>query len=198
MPTPNSVYDLFQQMRARPGMYLGVKSIERLDVYCRAYEHARIDAGKPLHDDPPFGHFFDFVAARYDDSPTKGWARIILENTANDPARSVEIFYKRLDEFRAFKPEIIGDYRLSPTQRAELRHRLPYPLAAKATRLQIIRYPVRRMPYYLLYMAHRSAMNYEKIHSAKDLRRFNLEFKRGLLPYHIPTQSRIVFRKPSR
>jgi hypothetical protein len=92
------VLTLLQEMRRRPGMYIGVQSITRLAAYLRGYEYAaeRLGGKGP---DPFLREFCDWIYKRFG-STHLSWGDIILQHSAGE-AEAQERFWELLDEFLA-------------------------------------------------------------------------------------------------
>ncbi len=104
------IYQMLDQIRKRPAMWLGALSICNLRTYLDGYHHALIDlevsknktktALFPL--DFWFMHEFSKIKTNSYES-TSGWANLILEKCGGDQKAALEQFYKYLDEFRSLK-----------------------------------------------------------------------------------------------
>lgn len=91
--------DLLREIRKRPGMYLGVESITRLDAFLGGYVYANFENGKIKRDDWIHG-FQTFVDARYKNKLTIGWCDVILRRE-KDEAKAFRRFFQLLDEYLA-------------------------------------------------------------------------------------------------
>ena len=112
------LYYVLQDIRPRPALYLGVKSLTALRIFISGYEfkemidnHAKatgLDFVKN-HDEffkvsaeystCRFLDYFDrFVSVYYNDITTKGWCNLILEGTQSEE-KAVDKFYELLDEY---------------------------------------------------------------------------------------------------
>lgn len=89
---------LLQEMRRRPGMYLGAQSITRLAAYLRGYEHAAERFGGKAAD-PFLTEFRDWVFQRFG-SNRQSWEETILQHSPGE-AEAQERFWELLDEFLA-------------------------------------------------------------------------------------------------
>lgn len=115
-----NIYDLLDEMREKPAMYLGVKSLRLLQAYTDGHMFALYQRGLKETSSPPFyREFNDWTAERlgYEYS-TAGWCNIILANTLGwspkhhkwaklmqsvkpaDEAAALDRFYELLDEYR--------------------------------------------------------------------------------------------------
>lgn len=105
----DAIYRILKEIKKRPGMYLGEKSITRLRNFLDGYLISKHDMDKNYN--TSFYKFASFVGEYYDDSSNKGWNRIILENS-EDEAKAVDIFYELIDKFieKKYEKEIIYSY----------------------------------------------------------------------------------------
>ena len=179
-------YDLFDLVRERPEMYLGEKALTRLDMYLRGYGHG---SGGLRYGNPNFSHFYDFVAAIYREPATKGWSRIILENTHGDEERAVDVFYRLLDRFRKLEAAVVWqsncERKLRRTGRVYasilrggkvVRVRSPIP-----SKIEVLKYPVHRMPVYLVYTSRDQCREQKSFDSLREaIEHVHLEFE------HVP------------
>jgi hypothetical protein len=97
-----SIYDMLEEMRERPAMYIGSHSIVLMRAFLDGYKFAacRNDMVEDSH--PEFSEFHDWVARRFGwNESTAGWANIILQETGNDEAAALDQFYLLIDEFKA-------------------------------------------------------------------------------------------------
>jgi hypothetical protein len=98
---------LLDVIRERPPLYLGEPSLTSLWHYLHGFVNAesvhRIEAVSQLPDD-----FHEWVAYRlhYYES-TKGWRRMILEQTVDESA-ALDRFYELLDDHRAREPHVVA------------------------------------------------------------------------------------------
>jgi hypothetical protein len=98
---PESIYDLLEQIRRRPGMYIGVRSIIHLHSHLYGYTSGLARVGFALRDQKDFHRFHDWVARRLGYySSTPGWANMIRDKSASDE-EAFEQFYILLAEFRS-------------------------------------------------------------------------------------------------
>jgi hypothetical protein len=74
-----SVYELLEAIRLRPGMYIGEPSISRLHSFLTGYTCGLGRVGFALRDGADFQRFHDWVALRLGFAgSTSGWANMIL------------------------------------------------------------------------------------------------------------------------
>ena len=115
-----NIYDLLDEMRERPAMYLGVKSLRLLQAYTDGHMIALYERGLKETSSPPFyREFDDWMEKRlnYPEGST-GWCQLILADTLGwspsemhwgrlaeaikpaDDAAAFNLFYELLDEYR--------------------------------------------------------------------------------------------------
>jgi hypothetical protein len=89
---------LLQEMRRRPGMYIGKPSVIRLAAYLRGYELAAERLGGQEADDF-LPEFRDWIHERFG-STEYSWEETILQHST-DNAAAQEMLWVLLDEFLA-------------------------------------------------------------------------------------------------
>lgn len=95
-----SIYDVLARIRSKPAMYIGEKSIVRLDAFLQGISTGLAMANLALRDVHDFRRFYDWVARRlgfYES--TSGWCNMILSKSSNDE-EALKQFFVLLDEFR--------------------------------------------------------------------------------------------------
>ena len=104
---PKEFYGLLEAIRERPAMYLGIESLDRLDMWLQGYKDAKWQYG--ITPDANEKEFYDreegfdeFVQHKYDWHDVGGWAAKIRYYHRNDVAALYE-FFGLLDEFRQTK-----------------------------------------------------------------------------------------------
>jgi len=120
------IYDLLDEMRERPAMYTGQKSLIRLQAFISGYDYAMENRGIKDNCSPAFFRsimFHDWVAERLGyTTSVPGWCNIILAETLSwspehhnwgkltqavqpaDDAVALDRFYELLDEYKANPP----------------------------------------------------------------------------------------------
>ena len=98
-------YDLVEEMRERPAMYLGVASLVRLQAYVHGFSHAceKFDKEEPQQTvlPLPFWFFHEFTKNYYSAaSSVCGWCNLILDNNNKDDEKSLAVFYKLIDVYK--------------------------------------------------------------------------------------------------
>ena len=94
------LYDMLQNIKQRPGMYLGKCSITRLSMLLAGYAMARAELGLPVTEqEKAFGGFQDWIQERYKITSTHGWDSIILFYSA-DERDALNKFFELFEKFR--------------------------------------------------------------------------------------------------
>ena len=93
----NSVFELIDDIRKRPAMYLGKPSIHHLQCFLDGWFHGR---SYEIKDVDSFGEFASWIAKKYKVKSTQGWAKII-EFWSTDEIDALKQFFVLLDEFQA-------------------------------------------------------------------------------------------------
>lgn len=96
-----NLYSYIDQIRTRPGMYIGGLSVTLLFQHIAGYDAACLWKGIDEQLDPPWEDFHDFVAARtgFAES-TSGWANMLLSHCDHDEAKALGVFFEMFDFFR--------------------------------------------------------------------------------------------------
>jgi hypothetical protein len=97
-PRKTKFYDLIDQIKIRPALYIGEASITALYAFLNGYgyHHEQIDYGNPS-----FDNFNDYVGRYYGKYTTAGWKNLILSAHYGNEIEALERFFVLLDEFRA-------------------------------------------------------------------------------------------------
>jgi hypothetical protein len=91
---------IIQDIKARPGMFLGSCSITRLRSFLDGYQSARADLGIPrTHEERAFDGFQSWVQARFQVTSAQGWDSIILLHSSNEQ-EALQLFFDLLEQFR--------------------------------------------------------------------------------------------------
>jgi hypothetical protein len=92
------VESLLQDIRRRPGMYIGWPSLSRLLGFLRGYDYALYKLhGVPA--DPFFVSFLEWIQQRLQ-VKNDFWENVILNQTGSE-AEAIERFWVLLDEYRS-------------------------------------------------------------------------------------------------
>lgn len=101
------IYDLLENIKKRPKMYLGSSSITRLHMLLIGYNIGINEGGSDkIKEEFKFQDFQKWIQKKYDVLSSKSWATIILENSANE-SDALNKFFELFEEF-------INDIRETP------------------------------------------------------------------------------------
>jgi hypothetical protein len=102
------LYEMLQQIKQRPGMYLGKCSITRLRSFLDGYMAARQDLGLPLtQQEREFEAFQEWIQARFKITSSHGWDSIILFYCA-DERDALNSFFDLFESFRKGEKAVRG------------------------------------------------------------------------------------------
>ena len=95
-----SIYDLLESIRQKPGLYIVEPSTDRLQSFLTGYEAGLGRVGFALRDEVGFHKFHEWVANRLGfPESTSGWAGMIRARTASGE-EAFRQFFVLLGEFR--------------------------------------------------------------------------------------------------
>jgi hypothetical protein len=101
LKAPGTFFELLDDIRQRPGMYLGYTSLRTFRAWLDGFRFARHQAGLPLLEgEAEFDGFDAFVSDKFDWHDTGGWAAKIAYYHRDD-AEALDEFFKLLNEYRA-------------------------------------------------------------------------------------------------
>ena len=91
------IYQRLEEVRERPGIYLGEISITRLYAYVSGYltKEFELNPGR----ESSFDGFNDFICRKYD-IPNRNWSSILLFCGGSEKG-GIDRFYRDLDEYKA-------------------------------------------------------------------------------------------------
>ena len=90
---------LLEEIRIKPAMYLGKKSLETLSIFVTGYECA-VDEITGSQDAGLFCRMQEFVQDKYNIPMTsRNWAQLISERTAS-PEAAFDLFFELYDEMK--------------------------------------------------------------------------------------------------
>ncbi|MFB2894124.1 hypothetical protein ACE1CI_14535 [Aerosakkonemataceae cyanobacterium BLCC-F50] len=93
------LYEMLQEIKKRPGMYLGKRSISRLRSFLDGYMGAREDLGLPrTEQEQEFNGFQEWIQERFSITSSHGWDSIILFYSA-DERDALEKFFVLFEKF---------------------------------------------------------------------------------------------------
>jgi len=94
-----SIYDVVDRIRIRPGMFLGECSLSALDAYLRgARDGARMAGEQLLKEKPEFSQFGEWIAQKFERNETD-W-RIQIEAFSGNAEEALAQFFLLLDQYR--------------------------------------------------------------------------------------------------
>lgn len=95
------LYDLIQRIKQRPGLYLGKRSIIRLNMLLLGYSQARMELGLPrTSQEIEFDKFQDWIQERFKITSSHGWDSIILFYSI-DERDALDKFFDLFEKFRS-------------------------------------------------------------------------------------------------
>jgi hypothetical protein len=104
--------DLFQvldQIKAAPGMYLGRPAVTDLFMFLNGYEFARSQVG--IEFSPEEEEFYDgfqpWLQQKLGVQSVTSWAKLIMLS-CHDERAGFERFFHLLDEFKAMTPSLVA------------------------------------------------------------------------------------------
>ena len=98
-----NIYDILAEVRDKPAMHLGLKSISHLKLFLDGYSHAMDKLGYKEVSQPRFGHqeshqWFEQKLSL--SVATRNWDWMTLAVCNGDEAKAFDRFYELLDEYR--------------------------------------------------------------------------------------------------
>ena len=103
-----SFYDLLNQIRCRPTLYLSRYSIFEFQTFYQAYQFARQDADLPITAEAlEFETFLDWIRERLNARTNHSWASLILFHYSleGDERLALDQLFELWDEFQAQKQQ---------------------------------------------------------------------------------------------
>lgn len=95
-----NIYDLFENIKKRPGAFLFERSITDLRTLMTGYYLAKMELNiTPTEQDLEFDRFQQWIQNKYNVTASKSWATIILENSNNE-TEAFNGFFELLEEFK--------------------------------------------------------------------------------------------------
>jgi len=101
------IYEMFERIRKRPGMYLGKMSVTNLHIFTIGYVTAQLEFNENYK--TSFSDFNHFIDKKFNNSSTMGWANLILKLTNGDEEKALERFFELLDEFKKQENRSVGN-----------------------------------------------------------------------------------------
>jgi len=95
-----SIYDMLDAIRKKPGLYVATPSINRLAAFLGGYTGGLGRVGFALRDEADFYRFHGWVARRLGfGESTSGWCNMIRDRSTSEEDAFYR-FFALLDEFR--------------------------------------------------------------------------------------------------
>ncbi|MEG3899616.1 MULTISPECIES: hypothetical protein [unclassified Microcoleus] len=96
----SGLFNVLENIKARPGMYIGKSSLSDLFVFLAGYKTARREFGiEPSEQENEFyGEFQPWLQKRFNVQSVNSWAKIIMLYSV-DEREGFEYFFQLLDEF---------------------------------------------------------------------------------------------------
>lgn len=93
-------YQLLGKIQKRPAMYLGGRSLSRLEAFLGGYFVAKQEMGLSLTpEEEHFSQFQDWIQTKYHIQSSQSWAKIILFYST-DEAHALDSFFQLWQEFQ--------------------------------------------------------------------------------------------------
>ncbi len=97
--------ELLQQIKKKPGLYIGNASISNLYMFLTGYQFARRQLNIPTSiEEQEFQHFQPWLQEKFGVQTSQSWSQIILFYSANEQD-AFERFFNLLHEFRQHQDE---------------------------------------------------------------------------------------------
>lgn len=101
MSNMKNLYHVLNEIRQRPGIYLGSPSVSNLYMFLCGYGFSRQEQGLEVTaEEKEFERFQAWVQRRFNVSASVSWAKIILLHSTDERA-GFELFFDLLDTFVA-------------------------------------------------------------------------------------------------
>ena len=99
----DKLYNLLQEIKKRPGHYLGIKSLTRLSAFISGYEICIYESGKK--NGKLFNGFDAYIHERYGINTTHNAQEIVLFFALFDEGLAFDRYFELLEEFLKLHPE---------------------------------------------------------------------------------------------
>lgn len=102
MNETETIYNLIDMVRRRPGMYIGSNRISDLSTYLAGAQAAMFQYRVGSLGAPSFAHFDCWTHCYFKRPMTSGgWRHVLLDDSGGDEAAALDAFFRVLDVFRA-------------------------------------------------------------------------------------------------
>ena len=95
----NDLFELMEKIRKTPGLYLGEKSVIRLDSFLQGYHAACYFEMHKNFLDGELQNFTKWLAKSFGDTDIIGYAKLLLSQTDSDDEAAFDLFWQEWDEF---------------------------------------------------------------------------------------------------
>ena len=100
------LYDLLDQIQAKPGLYIGTPSISNLYMFLNGYQFARRQLKLPLSEqEQEFRTFQPWLQRHFAVQTTASWSQLILAQVG-DETQAFAHFFALLQNFSAERPGV--------------------------------------------------------------------------------------------
>ncbi|MGB3694157.1 MAG: hypothetical protein WA999_15670 [Spirulinaceae cyanobacterium] len=97
------IYDTLKEIQKRPPLYLGGRSIFRLESFLYGYFYVKKKMGLPTTEgEKDFEEFHDWLQERLRVKTNKSWSSILLFRSS-DESKALDLFFELLEEFKQRK-----------------------------------------------------------------------------------------------
>lgn len=95
--------ELLDQIRAKPGMFLGYRSVTRLRFFLAGYMHACSGATDTERFAEELSDFTQWLAVRFRVTTSHDWSGIVLFMAQDSEESGYKNFWELWDEFRSLR-----------------------------------------------------------------------------------------------
>jgi recombinational DNA repair protein (RecF pathway) len=96
----SGIYDLLENIKKRPKMYIGSLSITKLHMLLMGYSIGKMEENlNKIGEESKLQEFQQWIQDKYNVLASKSWATIILENSTNEED-AFNKFFELFNEFR--------------------------------------------------------------------------------------------------
>ena len=94
------ISDIFEEVLARPELFLGIASVSRLKAFMDGYRLAA-ERADPSIDQKLYCGFYDWVSEKYRINTSHAWADIVLFMSGNDEKRAIDLTKELWEKYKA-------------------------------------------------------------------------------------------------
>ena len=81
---------MFEEVLNHPELFLGIRSVSRLNAFMNGYGVALDRAGVPV-DDSLYCGFYGWIARHFRIKTSHGWSEIVLFMSSNDESKAIDL-----------------------------------------------------------------------------------------------------------